>query len=118
MQRLSLILLFILYGATSAIGSNHLFQGANQMVRLSEEMVFHGSEGHLHEIADYGEKMIIEIDKIAPALKNKKELQKSIKTMRDKTESAIKLGKQGNPASLTSAKAALFHAKKLRQALR
>jgi hypothetical protein len=105
-------------------GSDPLLQTANQIVHLSEEMVSHGAEGHLHEIVDYGEKMINEIDRLTHDLRgvkrsNKKELQKGIRTMRDKTERAIRLGKQGNlSASVASAKSASYHAKKVRQGLR
>jgi regulator of replication initiation timing len=125
MQRLgNLTLLLILICAAQAEGFDNLSQTANQIFHLSEEMVFHGSEGHVHELVDYGEKMIIEIDKLTRDLKNlkhanQKALQKSIKATRDKTASAIRLGKQGNlVASLASAKSALFHAKKVRQELR
>ena len=125
MQRLiSLILFFILTGFAQAEASNHLLQTANQIVRLSEEMVFHGSEGHLHEIIDYGQKAITEIDGLTRDLKslkrpNQKELQKSLKATRNKTEAAVRRGKQGSlSASLAFARSALFHAKIVRQALR
>ncbi len=86
--------------------------------------MLHGGEGHIHEIVDYGEKSIQAIDKLSQDLKkvkhrNQKQLQKSIKTARDKTKEAIRLGKQGNlSASLKSAKSALFQAKKAQQGLR
>lgn len=122
MQRLlSLILIFILSGATHALGGDNLLQTANQIVRLSEEMVFHGSEGHVHEIVDYGEKIISKIDILSRDIKKLKQpqLQKSLMATRKTTEEAIKLGRQGNLlASLASAKSASFHAKKVRQALR
>jgi predicted translin family RNA/ssDNA-binding protein len=106
------------------MGGDNLLQTTNQIVHLSEEMVFHGSEGHLHEIVDYGEKIIIEINQITRALKNskrpnQKELQKTVRETRDKTASAIRAGRQGNlSASLSFAKSASFQAKKIRQALR
>ncbi len=122
MQRLlSLILIFILGGASHALGDDHLLQTANQIYHLSEEMVFHGSEGHIHEIVDHGEKMIIEIDKLSRDIKKmrKPQLQKSLMATRKTTEEAIKLGRQGNlSAALASAKSASFHAKKVRQVLR
>ncbi|MBI3358077.1 MAG: hypothetical protein HY201_01270 [Nitrospirae bacterium] len=125
MQRFgSLILLFVLAGSAQAEGFDHLLQTANQIVRLSEEMVYHGSEGHLHEIIDNGAKMIKAIDRLAGDLKSlklphQKALQNSIRATRDKTEAAIRLGKRGDlSASLASAKSASFHAKKVREALR
>ena len=125
MQRLiPLILIFMLGGTTYALGDDNLLQTANQIYHLSEEMVFHGSEGHAHEIIDNGEKMIIEIDRLTRDMKNmkllhRKKLQEEIRATRKITESAIKFGKQGNLlAALASAKSASFQAKKVRQALR
>jgi hypothetical protein len=122
MQRLiPLILIFMLGGTTYALGDDNLLQTANQIYHLSEEMVFHGSEGHAHEIIDNGEKMIIEIDRLSRDMKKmgSPQLQKSLMATRKITESAIKFGKQGNLlAALASAKSASFQAKKVRQALR
>ena len=124
MQRLGyLIFILMLINFEYAGGTDTLLQTANQIVRLSEEMVSHGAEGHLHEIVDYGEKAINEIDRLTHDLRgvkrsHKKELQKGIRAMRDKTEQAIRLGKQGNlSASVGFAKSALYHAKKVRQGL-
>jgi hypothetical protein len=125
MQRLvSLILLFILTCWGTVLGSENLSHRANQIVLLSEEMITHGGEGHMHEIITFGEKMIEELEGLTEGLRrskisDQKKLEKQIRETRKRAEEAIGFAKHGDlPFALKSAKSASFQAKRLREALR
>ncbi|MFQ5580231.1 MAG: hypothetical protein ACE5FZ_06430 [Nitrospiria bacterium] len=125
-----LILLFFIilwtppvFAAEDALRS--IRKQANEIYRIAQDMVKHGSDGHTHEIVLYGKKIL----KRAPALlesvksndsqkiKNKK-MVGLIEEMIERTEAAVRFGeKRKQRSALASAEKASFRAKKIRQRL-
>jgi hypothetical protein len=96
----------------------------NEIYRIAQDMVEHGSDGHTEEIVSYGKKILKRaptlLEKLtsqtSPKMKNKEKIIDLIKEMIEKTESAVHFGEKNKQRSaLTSAEKASFHAKKLRQ---
>ena len=104
-----------------------VFLLGNQVYRSSQDMVFHGGEGHTHEIVLYGKKVVKRaktlvkaIESADPArLKNKKvKIITSLKATIQHAEKAITLGReQKHSVALDAAIKTAFHAKKVRQNL-
>ncbi len=100
-------------------------QLSNEIYRLSEEMVTHGSEGHAHEIVSNGQEMIQRTEALikavesspAPAVKEKKKaLLASLKATLKQAKEAVRLGEQEKTApALDAARKASFRAKQVRQ---
>jgi hypothetical protein len=120
-----IIILFILLSPFTAFaaGEGQSLRGiADEIYRLSEEMVHHGGEGHTDEIVQYGEKMV---ERIAVLIKriqgidqlkgSRQEIIVSLTLTRDKTEEAIRLGKKNLELAYQAARKASFQAKKSRQ---
>ncbi len=129
---LSLILslfLFILPQASLASEDpmDPIHQLANLIYRSSQDMVSHGSDGHVWEIVLYGKKMVkrteILLEKVesidATNFKKKKsKIIASIKGTLIKAKEAVELGEQEKgELALTAARRASFQAKRLRQRL-
>lgn len=99
-----IIILFILLSPFTAFaaGEGQSLRGiADEIYRLSEEMVHHGGEGHTDEIVQYGEKMVERITVLIKRIQGIDQLKGSSKEMiasltltRDKTEEAIRSGKK------------------------
>lgn len=125
---LSLFLLNLPQGALAsedALGS--IRQLANLIYRSSQDMVTHGSDGHVWEIALYGKKMVqrteILLEKVestdASNFKKKKgKIIASIKGTLIKAREALEFAEQEKgKLALTAARKASFQAKRLRQRL-
>ncbi len=102
-------------------------QLSNEIYRLSQEMITHGSEGHAHEIVSYGQEMIRRTETLihevassaSSTLKeNKEAILASLKETLDQAKEAVRLGeaKKTGPA-LNAARKASFRAKQSRQQL-
>ena len=103
-----------------------LRQLSNDIYRLSQDMVFHGSEGHAEEIVTYGEKVIERADKMMKEIdahppqkaKEKGEWLTSLKSIRQKATEAVALARQSKTdAAVSASRKASFQAKQLRQQL-
>ena len=133
-QNPRLIILFIFYffllSLPAQAGEDPLKsirQLANRIYITSEDMVFHGAEGHADEIVGYGKKMIERAEVLlgevetseAPQLEKKKgKLIATIKAMLKKAKEAVSLGEQNKVrAAMTAARKASFRAKQTRQRL-
>lgn len=102
-------------------------QLSNEIYRLSQDMVFHGSEGHADEIVSYGKKMVERAEKLMkeidarPPMKTKDEKEKmkaSIQKILQKGNEAVQLAEQNkNADAVAAARKASFQAKRLRQQL-
>jgi hypothetical protein len=130
MQKLTLSLLLVLFSFSNvAQGSDDPFrplqQLSNEIYRLAQDMVHHGSEGHTHEIVQYGRKMIERSEKMieqiestdSPKIQSEKEkMIASLKMTIEKAKEAVRLGEQDEADSaLTAARRASFQAKQIRQ---
>jgi len=102
-------------------------QLSNEIYRLSQEMIAHGSEGHAHEIVSYGQEMIRRTEALiqevesspSPKLKEKKKpiLASLIETL-NQAKRAVQLGEEEkNGPALDAARKASFRAKQSRQQL-
>jgi hypothetical protein len=102
-----------------------MHQLSNEIYRLSQEMITHGSEGHPDEIVSYGQEMVRRAEALieaveaspSPKLKEKKKaILASLKATLNQAGEAIRLGeaKKTGPA-LDAARKASFRAKQLRQ---
>ncbi|MFQ5781255.1 MAG: hypothetical protein ACE5HN_10795 [Nitrospiria bacterium] len=102
-------------------------QLANEIYRISQDMVEHGSDGHVDEIVFYGKKILIRAETLlkevessdSPKIKdNKGKIVASIKETIQKTERAVRLGENKRLRSaLAAAEMASFRAKKTRRRL-
>lgn len=100
-------------------------QLSNEVYRLSQDMVFHGAEGHTDEIIGYGTRMIEraeqlmnEIDSVDFKKMNgeKEKIVASLQAAVQKTREAVRLGKEEKAKlALNAARKASFHAKQTRQ---
>ena len=123
------LFLFILpqRALTSEDPLGQIRQLANLIYRSSQDMVTHGSDGHLWEIVLYGEKMLqrteillekVESTDAANFKKKKGKIIASIKGTLRKTKEALEFAEQENgELALTAARKASFQAKRLRQRL-
>lgn len=119
----SLFLSTTTYADTPSIKSIRLL--ANQTYRSAQDMVVHGSEGHLHEIVLYGGKLLEHAEALLKAVEladetlldnQKSEITASIRETIEKGTEAVELGKKDTRgAALAAAKKASFHAKRTRQ---
>jgi hypothetical protein len=126
---LSALLLVLLFSSGDASEKEEAIQSiqkrSNEIVRLFQEMVHHGGEGHTDEIVLYGEKAVEQIktltlqvqsDHTLKINKAKKGVIASLELTLKKTNKAIQLGKADDaPAAYEAARAASFQAKKTRQ---
>lgn len=134
MQKVILSLLISIIfslAAAPARSADDPFREARQLSkeidRLSQDMVFHGSEGHIEEIVSYGQKVIERADKMMkevdayPPVKTKEEKKKwiaSLQDIRQKANEAVALAKQNKTdAAVAASRKVSFQAKKLRQQL-
>lgn len=100
-------------------------QLSNEIYRLSQEMITHGSEGHSHEIVSHGQEMIQRTETLirdveaspVPAVKEKKKpLLASLRATLKKAKEAVRLGEQEKVGpALDAARKASFQAKQTRQ---
>ncbi len=100
---------------------------ANRVFRTSQDMVVHGSDGHIFEIVSYGKKMLkraeILLEKVELSdesnFSNKKgKIIASIKGTIEKTKDAVELGEQNKGGmALSAARKASFRARQTRQRL-
>jgi predicted translin family RNA/ssDNA-binding protein len=123
---LSIYLIFAAAPARSADDSlRALRQLSNEIYRYSQDMIFHGSEGHADEIVSYGKKMIERAEKLMkevdahPPMKTKKEKEKMIASLKgivQKANEAVTLAEQRKTdAAIAASRKASFQAKQLRQ---
>lgn len=100
-------------------------QLSNEVYRLSQEMITHGSEGHAHEIASYGEEMIGRTEALlqqiessaSPEVKKKKgKIVPLLKETLKRAKEAVRLAEQekAGPA-LDASRKASFRAKQARE---
>lgn len=100
---------------------------SDEVYRLSQEMITHGSEGHTHEIAKYGREMIERTDALirevesapSPAFNGKKaKILTSLKATLNQAKEAVRLGEEekSGPA-LDASRKTSFRAKQSRQQL-
>jgi hypothetical protein len=102
-------------------------QLSNEVYRLSQEMITHGSEGHAHEIVSYGQEMIRRTEALiqeiessrSPKIKEKKKaLLASLKETLSQAKKAVQLGEaEKTDLALDAARKASFRAKQSRQQL-
>lgn len=102
-------------------------QLSNEVYRLSQEMITHGSEGHAHEIVSYGQEMIRRTEALieevesspSPKIKEKKKaLLASLKETLNQAKKAVQLGKEEKTdLAFDAARKASFRAKQSRQQL-
>jgi len=100
-------------------------QLSDEIYRLSQEMIHHGSEGHADEVVKYGKKMIDRTEKLiakiesneSPQLqKEKSKLLSSLKTTLERTREAVRLGEGGKTTeAFEASRRASFQAKIPRQ---
>lgn len=100
-------------------------QLSNEIFRLSQEMITHGSEGHSHEIVSYGQEMIRRTEALieevesspSPKLKEKKKpILALLKETLSQAKKAVRLGEEEKTGpALDAARKSSFQAKKLRQ---
>lgn len=126
---LILLIFFILWTPPAFTDDDSLRsiqQLANDIYRIAQDMVEHGSDGHTEEIVSYGKKILKRaptlLEKIdsndSPKMKNKKKIIDLIKEMIERTEAAVRLGEKNKQRSaLASAEKASFRAKQTRQRL-
>lgn len=126
-HHLLMLILFSLFLSTVAYADTlktiHLL--ANQVYRSAQDMVVHGSEGHMHEIVLYGEKLLERAEILLKAVESadqallnnqKSEITTSIRETIEKGKEAVALGKKDTRgAALAAAKKTSFHAKRTRQ---
>ncbi|MBI3804004.1 MAG: hypothetical protein HY282_09620 [Nitrospirae bacterium] len=123
---LILFILFIsfpLYAEESSPQS--IRQLSNEVYRLSQEMIFHGSEGHAHEIVSHGQEMIQRTEALikevesnpAPEIKKRRgKLLTALKATLKETKEAVRLGEQEKTGpAVEAARKASFRAKQIRQ---
>lgn len=130
-RRLLITLLFVLFLARPTLAGEEplssILQLSNEIYRLSQEMVAHGSEGHTHEIVHQGQEMIRRTETLIkeiqssplPTLKEKKNaLLDSLRATLKQTQEAVRLGEQGKAGpALDASRKASFRAKQSRQQL-
>lgn len=102
-------------------------QLAGEVYKVAEDMLFHGSEGHMDEIVSYGESMTAKaetlLEKIealeSPRIKGKKKrIVTAIKDTIQMGRIAMELAKRGKSRSAVRAASKVsFRAKKVRQRL-
>ncbi len=125
---LSIFLIFSLAPAGSADDPlRELRQLSNEIYRYSQDMIFHGSEGHADEIVRYGKKMIERAEKLTkevdarPPSKTKEgreKMKRTLKNILQKGNEAVRLAAQSHTAdAVAAARKASFQAKQLRQQL-
>jgi hypothetical protein len=100
-------------------------QLSNEIYRLSQEMITHGSEGHAHEIVSYGQEMVRRTEALigevgsnpSPKLKEKKKpILASLKETLNQAKKAVRLGEEEKTGpAIDAARKASFQAKQLRQ---
>jgi len=125
-----LILITLLLSSVSAGAADdplrEFRQLSNEIYRLSQDMVFHGSEGHAEEIVTYGQKVIERTDKMMKEVesrppKKKGEKEKwigSLKEIHQKANEAVSLAQQNKTsAAVAASRKVSFQAKQLRQQL-
>lgn len=100
---------------------------SDEVYRLSQEMITHGSEGHTHEIVKYGREMIERTETLIrkvessppPVFNGKKEkIIASLKATLNQAKEAVRLGEaeKSGPA-LDASRKTSFRAKQSRQQL-
>ncbi|HIE66063.1 MAG: hypothetical protein ABGX83_00765 [Nitrospira sp.] len=126
---LILLIVFLLWTPVilAADGSLKSIQKqVNEIYRIAQDMVEHGSDGHTDEIVSYGRKILeraaVLLEGIkshtSPEIKNKENIIDLLREMTEKTEAAVRFGeKHKRRSALASAEKASFRAKKLRQRL-
>jgi predicted translin family RNA/ssDNA-binding protein len=128
---LFIIISIFLFSSTSARSADNSLRAfrqlSNEIYRYSQDMVFHGSEGHADEIVSYGKKMIERAEKLMrqvdadPPTKTKNEKEKMmalIKNIVKKANEAVELAEQRKTdAAIAASRKASFQAKQLRQQL-
>lgn len=102
-------------------------QLSNEIYRFSQDMIFHGSEGHADEIVNYGKKMIERAEKLMKEVEarspaktkvEKEKMKASLKNILQKGNEAVQLAEQSKTAAaVAAARKASFQAKQLRQQL-
>jgi hypothetical protein len=101
-------------------------QLSDEVYRLSQEMIHHGSEGHANEVVKYGKMMIDRTEKLiekiesneSPHLqkKQKAKLLSSLKTTLKETREVVRLGEEGKiTEAFEASRRASFQAKRSRQ---
>ncbi len=100
---------------------------ANQIYKSAQDMVSHGSEGHMGEIIEYGTKVIerseilleaIETSKASVLKKKKKKLIASIRGTRDMAQKAITFSEEKKlRLAIAASRKTSFRAKQTRQRL-
>ncbi|MBN4053200.1 hypothetical protein JYT92_00470 [bacterium AH-315-L15] len=100
---------------------------ANQAYVSSKDMVLHGSEGHLHEVVDYGNHMIRRVEALLEAVEaldpetmlgKKNKIIASVKGMLDMAKKAVAFSEQNkSKLAMSAARKASFRAKQTRQRL-
>ncbi len=103
-------------------------QTSDEVYRLSQEMITHGSEGHTDEIVKYGRQMIERTEALIhevqsappPVFKGEKEkIIALLKETLNKAKEAVRLGeKEKTGPALDASRKASFRAKQSRQQLR
>ncbi len=125
-----ILLIFIILWTSPAFAADNslksIQQLTNEIYRIAQDMVEHGSDGHTEEIVSYGKKILKRaptlLEKIASndsqKIKNKKKITDLIEEMIEKTEAAVRFGEKNKQrAALASAEKASFRAKQARQRL-
>ncbi|MFY9270958.1 MAG: hypothetical protein WAO55_14540 [Candidatus Manganitrophaceae bacterium] len=118
----------VLIAADEEASLRPLHQLADEVYRLSQEMITHGSEGHADEIVGYGRDLIQRIEPLIQQVEShpssklkqkKKTIVASLKATLQAAEKAVDLGEQKKigPA-LDAARKTSFRAKLSRQQLR
>lgn len=127
----AIISIFLLFSPSPARGADDSIRALRQLSkeidRYSQDMIFHGSEGHADEIVSYGKKLIERAEKLIkeidarPPMKTKEENEKMIAALKrivQKTNEAVTLANEGKTdAAIAASRKASFQAKQLRQQL-
>lgn len=100
---------------------------ANQVYLSAQDMVVHGDEGHIHEIIEYGLRMIALSEELLATLEtadpkmfkgNKKKMIASVQGTLDMAKKAVAFSEENNKRlALAAARKASFRAKQTRQSL-